>query len=459
MRKRIMGLAVVFVLGIGGISFGLYQYEQKESYHRMVSNDYQRVFYDAVVYVDNVDKNLDKVRLAREPKQSAILFADIWRQAGEAHNNLSSLPYNAVVVTNTLKYLTQVSDYSYAMMAKAIDGTDMDKEDWQNIEKLRTYSGFLSGELNNMVSQITLSGGVPWDKIKDEYEENLDKNPAPKAILGSMVTVSKQFQEYPSLIYDGPFSEHILTMEPLMTKNAKPITMEQGKDIVKHMLQDEPVEDVRFISETDASVKHVIPVYHYEVRIQGFDTYTISIDVTKNGGYPLWMLNYQSTSSTIGAFISVESALAKADSFLKANNFRDMKYSYYELSDDSIVINYAQNLNGVTIYTDLVKVKVSLIDGTILGFEAQGYISMHHERKIEAPKLSVEAAKKNLYDKFVIENTSTVIIPLQSKEEALCYEFKGKLDDNKYLIYINANTGKMENILQLIINEYGVLAE
>ena len=49
------------------------------------------------------------------------------------------------------------------------------------------------------------------------------------------------------------------------------------------------------------------------------------------------------------------------------------------------------------------------------------------------------------------------MIPLESKREVLCYAFQGSFDDQNFIIYINAATGKEEKILMLIESEDGIL--
>ena len=49
------------------------------------------------------------------------------------------------------------------------------------------------------------------------------------------------------------------------------------------------------------------------------------------------------------------------------------------------------------------------------------------------------------------------IIPTKWKTEILCYEFKGKVDDTEFLVYINADTGKEENILVILDTPNGTL--
>ena len=56
-----------------------------------------------------------------------------------------------------------------------------------------------------------------------------------------------------------------------------------------------------------------------------------------------------------------------------------------------------------------------------------------------------------------LESTRLAVIPTDSYSEVLTYEFKGKIEDNTFLIYINAKTGKEENILILLETEGGLL--
>ena len=44
-----------------------------------------------------------------------------------------------------------------------------------------------------------------------------------------------------------------------------------------------------------------------------------------------------------------------------------------------------------------------------------------------------------------------------ASDEKLTYEFRGKLGEETYLIYINAETGREENVLKLIETENGTL--
>ena len=79
------------------------------------------------------------------------------------------------------------------------------------------------------------------------------------------------------------------------------------------------------------------------------------------------------------------------------------------------------------------------------------------ERNISQNVISIESAKKKLNKNLNIQSEGLAIIPTEYKTEILCYEFKGKIDDNEFLVYINAGTGEEEDILIVYNTPNGVL--
>ena len=56
-----------------------------------------------------------------------------------------------------------------------------------------------------------------------------------------------------------------------------------------------------------------------------------------------------------------------------------------------------------------------------------------------------------------VQSEGLAIIPTEYKTEKLCYEFKGKVDDKEFLVYINAETGEEEDILIIYNTPNGIL--
>jgi spore germination protein len=106
----------------------------------------------------------------------------------------------------------------------------------------------------------------------------------------------------------------------------------------------------------------------------------------------------------------------------------------------------------------LIKLKVALDNGEIIGFESFGYLMAHHQRDIPEAKLTPEEAKAKINPRVRVEDVRKALIPLNNGQEVFTYEISGKLNEDHYLIYINALTGDEENILQVVQQPEGRLA-
>ena len=56
-----------------------------------------------------------------------------------------------------------------------------------------------------------------------------------------------------------------------------------------------------------------------------------------------------------------------------------------------------------------------------------------------------------------IQSEGLAVIPTEWQSELLCYEFKGKVEDREFLVYINAENGREEDILMITNTPNGTL--
>ena len=96
--------------------------------------------------------------------------------------------------------------------------------------------------------------------------------------------------------------------------------------------------------------------------------------------------------------------------------------TYYETVYNTLTINFAGVQNGVTLYTDLIKVSVALDNGEILGLDARGYITNHTKRTFNESLVSIEEAQKNLSPLLEGKGGSEALVPTEGPKEALCYD-------------------------------------
>jgi len=445
--------SIVLVVTAVIASAGIYQYKRALDYRNSIENQYNRAFHELVGYVENIEVSLAKGMLVNSPNQMVNLSAEIWRKAAFAQANLGQLPISHVQLDKTSKFLTQVGDYAYSLSQKSMDNQDITDEDYNNLDKLYKYSRTLSDALNNMQSEV-YEGRIKFGELQKKGSKLIAKA-SKNVAVSKLENIEKEFQDYPSLIYDGPFSDHIERMKPRLLEGGKEITQEQAKDVVIQFLGEEKAKNIEFTGETDGSIKTYSFAVYPEGQSKKKDNRRITVDVTKINGYILWMLDNRKVERIS---VDIDEAKKKAQEFLDSHGMTSMKESYYLQNDGIAVINYAYVQDNIIMYPELVKVRVALDNGEIIGFESKGYIMTHQDkRELPAIKLTEQEARKKVNKRLNIDSIRLAVIPLESKREVLCYELKGKYEERDFLIYINAETGKEEKILMLLETPNGIL--
>ena len=148
----------------------------------------------------------------------------------------------------------------------------------------------------------------------------------------------------------------------------------------------------------------------------------------------------------------------KAGSFLRENGYENMSVTYTQKEDGTMLVNYAATQGGVVLYPDLVKVRVAMDDGTIIGFEASGYLMSHRERDIPEAAVGAAEAEGKASPALKVLSSRLCIIPTAGSGEVFCREVKCETREGGHcLLYINALSGAEEKLLLLIEDENGTL--
>lgn len=445
--RHMLSIFVVFAIII--VIMGIFMYKKQREYRQVSENAYNYAFYELVNYIEEVEVYLAKSLISTTPEHGAETLINVWRDANLASTYLAQLPINVEGISNAQKFLNQVSEYSYSLANKNINNEKLEQQDLENLEKLHDYSIELKNTLNQLANEInegTISWGELGKKGKVAFAQEVSN-----ISTQSFSNIEENFHEYAGLIYDGAFSEHLTNPERKgLTGND--ISEDDAKRIVEEFIGKENIEE---INSNGISENGNIPSYNFSIKVKGGDdNNSIAMAISKKGGHIVYM-NY---NRDIGdEIISMEEANKIGLKFLKEKGYNNMKETYYMKQNGILTINYAYNQDDVIVYPDLIKLKVALDSGEVLGLEATGYLNSHEKREIKKVKVSKETAKKNLNDKLEILSEGLAIIPTEYKTEVLCWEFKGRIKGNDFLIYINAETGKEEDILVIIDTPDGTL--
>lgn len=441
-NKKVLNVAIFMTFG-ALIIFSLEMANNFKRQKNLVQDEYNKSMYLAVSYINNVEVDLAKLLVTSTPKMSAVTLADIWKQANLAKECLEQIPVGQNSMANASKYLTQVSDFSYTLMKQNISDIKLTEEEYEKLKHVYEDSSKLSSNMSDIYDDLN-AGRIKWDELEKIGNEKLPDND----ISNSISEVGKTFQNYEGLIYDGAFSDHLLSSEPKFLSQ-KEISEDDAKKYIEEViLNDEKIEKIEFKWESNGKIE----LYNFDVTLDSKQKRTISI--TKNDCKLYLMIGDKKVKEQN---ISVDEAKKRGMEFLNKLGIDNMIETYYQKTENMIVINYAATQDGVILYPDLIKVKISLDDGKVYGVEAAGYIFNHTTRNNLKPSISQEKAKSILNSSLEIISSDMALIPTESNSEILTYEFKGKIDDREFLIYINADNAREEKVLLVIDNKNGVL--
>lgn len=446
----VIGICAIIIFAVV-----LYFEKEEKAYIQVSENSYQMAFCELVDYVQNVEIYLSKSLVSNSPEHGAETLTRVWREANLAQSYLARLPIRSNELENTQKFLNQVSDYAYSLSNKSIQNQKLTGEDLEQLTKLHTYSQELSSILEQLSVDLN-NGRIKWSDLTKE-KSSIFAQEVSNLSKDSFGSVEENFHEYAGLIYDGAFSEHITTQEKVGL-TGDDVSQEEAEKVVRQYLDG---EDIRKIEFNGFAENANIPAYEFYAKINRMGKEeNVNISISKKGGHII----YANLDREIGAeILSQEDAEEIGRKFLEARGIEQMKSTYYVKQSGIVTINYAyyQTINGetITMYPDLVKVKVALDNGEILGMETTGYLNSHHERNLTQPQISKEQAKQAINPNLEILSEGLAVIPTEWKTEIFCYEFRGKIQDREFLIYINVENGKEEDILIILNTENGILTQ
>lgn len=437
--------ATIIILAILTLATGYYALKLKNQYDNMNNNNYTEAFSNLVNYVNSVENYLAKSMISKSSEHAAETLTQIWRDSNLAIVYLSRINLNDEGLSQTAKFLNQVSDYSYSLSRKNISGEELTEEDLNNLKSLYDYSVSLETTLNQL-SEDLYNGEINWDSFQNNGQMQFAQSVDSFSVFSN---IDENLNNYEGLIYDGAYSDHVDKAEKVGLTGYN-IGEATAKEIAKNFFNELEVENI----EENAFLENAtIPAYDFSVSLKDREE-KYSIAISQKGGH---VVQTSLDRDVNEEKISQTEANEIGKSYLSSKGFKDMKETYFIKQGNVVTINYAYNDNGVIAYPDLIKVKVALDNGEILGIETSGYLNSHTEREYVYPKISIDEAREKLNPDLEILSENMAIIPTEWKTEIFCYEFKGKVEDKEFLVYINTETGKEEDILVILDTPGGTL--
>ncbi len=426
---------------------------------------YQRNFYDLVANVNNMEVEVSKLMVSNDSTSQQKILSNLKQQSSDAEGTLSYLPVSSDVLMETTQFMNKLNGYCSSLIT--YKQGKIEDEDYVALSQVMKSIASIKQELNSVMEKIMMGYRIS-DNLGGQGVENDN-------FSANFSSFSNDTIAYPSLIYDGPFSDSLnnKSIKGLVGEN---ISQEQATLKVQEIYGNNA--EISFKNET----KGRFETYDYQVKL---NDKTYFVQITKKGGFLLTVSanvtepsqsNEQAQSGTdsgskpstdVDESIKISQIDAKtsandraidlATKFAKERGLKDMECVWSASSNKTAYVNLAPVIDDIIMYPDLIKVKVDLTDETIVGWEASSYAYNHVEREDLVATLSSTDAKKKVSSNLTIDDQKLCVIPLDFVGETLAYEFSGDYEGYKYYLYIDAYTGDQVRVLRVIQTNEGEL--
>ncbi|MBS5842845.1 MAG: germination protein YpeB [Clostridiales bacterium] len=450
--SHIVATVLICFTLIGLAVYGVYYNIKAERAERALENQYHHTFTDMADYVSSAEHYLLKALSTSTPGTMSAMLEEASKCSAQAESCLASLPIDQRLVEKISGYLVQLGDVAKTWSRRAVNGGALSADEYQTLTDLYGYAQDLSGGLYTLSNDLT-QRSYSWANISNDSGKILD-NSSLQSKYATLSKLSDPFSEYPTLIYDGPFSEHMTSAKPKgLTGNILSRAECQEKAVqLFAQICNCPVQEIKVNNCGENSYRN-IETFCFTLSRENVSAH---LDLTKTGG-SLYSLILSRPSGD--ANLSPEQGIEAGKSFLQSIGLDSMSPSYYTIENNFITVNYSYEKNNILYYPDMVKVKIALDNGTPVGFEGHGYLACHTTEagRIKPASISAEDAKAVLSSNLTIESMREVVVPNEFGGEYHAYEFKCTALGHPVLVYIDADTGAESEVLLILESENGIL--
>lgn len=447
-------LAIVLSLSL---LWGLNEYQRAEGLKLATENQYSRSFADFIIHLDGLETSMAKSKAAGTPTQQVFYLSQSWHQSETAVKDLSLLPAQQYGLAYVNQFLNEIGEFTHLMTQQVAKGGKIDSK--QEVTFSEMHERLLS--VNRSVQELNVSlnsENISWldkqslftsllDRIRSapasaQGEEGQAKNPS--SVSSGFEQLDATLQKFPPFSYEGQTDTHSVA-EPLGLPQ-RIVSLEEAKAIAADFLITIGYSnaDPLFVGTSNGTFAGFI--YKFG---------TATVDICKKGG----VITLFRDERALGLQkLNVDQTSNQAMEALRQLGWKNFVLTATSDFGGYIQLDAVNEEQGVRIYPDKIRLTVAKDNGSITGYDTTAYWSYHHERSLTA-NLSQTQALSRLRSDISVREKRLSVIALPGWQEAFCYEFRGNLDDEDYLIYINALDGIEEKIQRIIQTPRGEFLE
>ena len=431
-RKKGYGGWLAAVISLGAVTLALTTVvtvgaiDMKRTKDSAMSG-YRATTYELIGIMENVDDDLDRARISASPAQQSRILTDLLVQARLAELDLEKMPISAEADHNLTSFINRVGAECERMLAKLRRGGTLSEEDEAVLQRLYETNHKARMTLDEYAAKMTdkdladymKEGAGSFAGLLDKLEKATlpENNPLDNA-KNSKTT--------------GAGMERSGSAPLMGEENGKKIDPSQAEDACQRYFSDYNIKEFQCIGETVARG-------YGAYNVQGYDDKgtLLFAEVDHRDGT---LLRFDYYEPCEGEKFDMDNSRMIAEEFLDKLGYDDMLAVRARENGTDVDFTFVYEDDGVAYYPDRVQVKVCRARGVVTGMDATRYVMHHKDREDVEVKLTLGQAQAKLHESLTVESSRLAVVATPKGERA-AYEFVCGYDGERYVVYMDANSG------------------
>ena len=391
-----------------------------------IVSSYRGTTYEFIASVEEVEGDLDKIRLSTSPRVQGEILTDLLVQSRVAEADLEKMPLSFEKDEKLMGFLNGTSKMAERMLEKLAAGEKLDERDLAMLEKtyeaaraVRTTLDELAANVKDddfmgMMKEAKNAVGEAFDKIENGVRELEEKLP-PKEMKPPMIKQSKEEN-------GGEKKEKL-----------DGISSAQAEELCRRYFADYGVQTLEYAGELQGRGMQA-----YNFAMTDEEGTRLFAQISKQNGAIVRFDYYKECTKHTK---DIRTAKAIAETFLEKLGYENMTAVDVEEEGTNADFTFVYEANGCVYYPDEVTVKVCEERGMVVGLDASKFLQKHRGRDALNVKLTEQEAQKMLSEKISVDSSRLVLFERKGREQT-AYEFFGGYQENYYFVYVDANSGE-----------------
>ena len=382
--------------------------------------------YELTGVMENVENDLDRIRISESPAQQARILTDLLVQARIAENDLEKLPVNVEDDENISSFLNNTAACCERMLSKLRNGESLSEQDKEFLAHLYEVNHTVREELSGLVSSMT-------DK---DFRSFLKKGRG--KIADAIDKIEKATMEENRMTFSKKSKKDGAGMQTTPKDGEEHIRPAEAEELCKRYFSDYRIDRYQCIGET-------VSKGYSAYNVQGYDDKgtLLFAEISQKDGELLRFDYYEDCSEEK---FDLQNAQTIAENFLEKLGYDNVEAVRVRANGTTSDFSFVYEKEGIAYYPDEICVKVCRTRGVVTGMDATKYLKNHRDRDEVNPKINMAEAYAKLHKDLEMESSRLVVVKTERGERP-AYEFLCTYGEDMYLVYIDADTGNEISIV------------